>query len=235
VGSTDSADAIASSSGRGPVTVDGSNRLKPDVSAPGVGIRSAYSNNGYTSMSGTSMAAPHVAGAAALILSARPTLAGNVAALEQELRQSAVHLTTTQGCGGDSPAAVPNNVYGWGRVNAYAAVHRALDAPWFTDDPLLPRMTAVKAIHIIELRARIDELRAQYALGGFPWTDASLAPRTSPVRAGHVTELRTALAAAYSAAGRTPPAYSDPVLTSRATVVSAAHVAELRAAVLALW
>ena len=41
--------------------------------------------------------------------------------IENILEQSAVHLTSSQGCGGDSATAVPNNVYGWGRIDALAA------------------------------------------------------------------------------------------------------------------
>ena len=121
VGSTDSSDSIASSSSRGPVMVDGSNRPKPDVSAPGVSVRSSLPGSTYTTMSGTSMAGPHVAGAVALLISAYPGLAGNVDQIENILEQSAVHLTSGQGCGGDSTTAVPNNVYGWGRIDVLAA------------------------------------------------------------------------------------------------------------------
>ena len=94
---TSDTDNIAGSSSRGPVTIDGSNRRKPDVSAPGVGIRSSYPGGGYTNMSGTSMAGPHVAGAVALLISAYPGLAGNVDQIENILEQSAVHLTSEPG------------------------------------------------------------------------------------------------------------------------------------------
>ena len=69
VGATNDNDAIASFSSRGP-TLD--LWIKPDVTAPGVNIMSTRSGGGYVSFSGTSMATPHVAGAAALIRQAHP-------------------------------------------------------------------------------------------------------------------------------------------------------------------
>ncbi len=126
IGSTDSNDIIAGSSSRGPST--NTNLLKPDVSAPGVNIYSSLPGNGYGTKSGTSMAAPHVAGLAALLISANPGLAGQVDTLEGIIKQTTVPLTiTTQDCGGVSGLSVPNNTYGWGRIKAYAAyqqVHR---------------------------------------------------------------------------------------------------------------
>lgn len=121
VGNTTSSDTINDSSSRGPVTVDGSNRNKPDVTAPGTSIRSSTTGNGYTVMSGTSMAAPHVAGLAALLISANPGLSGSVSLVEDMVRANAVPLTTNQGCGEDGPDDVPNNVFGWGRIDAHAA------------------------------------------------------------------------------------------------------------------
>lgn len=121
VGATSSTDAIASFSSRGPVTIDGSNRRKPDISAPGVGIRSSVPGTGYGLKSGTSMSGPHVAGLVALLISAEPSLAGNVDAIETIIQQSAVPLTTSQGCGGDGPTDVPNHVFGYGRIDALAA------------------------------------------------------------------------------------------------------------------
>jgi serine protease AprX len=125
VGATDLNDVIGSFSSRGPVTVDGSNRMKPDISAPGVNVRSCTPNNTYSSFSGTSMSGPHVAGAVALMISANPALAGQVVQIESILKNTANHLLTTQNCGGTANVT-PNNVFGHGRINVFAAVQNAL-------------------------------------------------------------------------------------------------------------
>ena len=122
VAATTSSDTIASFSSRGPVTVDGSNRFKPDISAPGQSIRSTTRYDNYGTMSGTSMAGPHVAGLVALILAAEPALAGQVDAIEQLIETTAVPRTTTDGCGGDTNTAVPNHTFGYGRIDALAAL-----------------------------------------------------------------------------------------------------------------
>ena len=126
VGATSSVDAIASFSSRGPVAVDGSGRRKPDIVAPGVSIRSSVRGGGYAGgWSGTSMAGPHVAGLVALLISANPALRGDVEAIEEIIRQSALRLTTNEGCGGDTTSTMPNNTFGWGRIDALAAHQRA--------------------------------------------------------------------------------------------------------------
>jgi serine protease AprX len=111
-------DQIASFSSRGPVTYGGQTYIKPDIAAPGVSIRSSLRGGSYGTMQGTSMAAPHVAGAVALLLSAAPSLIGNVDAIEQTLTGTAEPKFDGQ-CGAAAP---PNNVWGWGILNAQAAV-----------------------------------------------------------------------------------------------------------------
>jgi subtilisin family serine protease len=120
VGATDQDDRIAAFSSRGPVDVDGSGRTKPDLVAPGVGVRSSTAT-GYATASGTSMAAPAAGGAVLLLWSAFPELRGDVETTEQLLEQSAVHLVTTDACGGNSASVSPNNTYGYGRIDAAAA------------------------------------------------------------------------------------------------------------------
>jgi subtilisin family serine protease len=117
-------DTIASFSSRGPITVDGSNRMKPDISAPGTSTRSSLnsSDTAYGSLSGTSMATPHVAGAVALLWSERPTLRHDITATENILNDSAVHINSTA-C---SSSGSPNNVFGFGRIDVLAAVNHLL-------------------------------------------------------------------------------------------------------------
>lgn len=127
IGATRSNDTIVSFSSRGPVLADGSGRMKPNVSAPGVGVRSSIRNGQYASFSGTSMAGPHVAGLVALLISANPELAGQVETIETIIEQTAVPMLSDQNCGDTPGTNIPNPVYGYGRVDAFAAVQRALE------------------------------------------------------------------------------------------------------------
>jgi subtilisin family serine protease len=113
-------DVVASFSSRGPVIIDGSNRIKPDITAPGTNIRSSYngSDNDYEILSGTSMATPHIAGAMALLWCARPELRHNISASRTTLNEAA-HFIAYKQCGTAGP---PNNVAGWGRVDVLAPV-----------------------------------------------------------------------------------------------------------------
>lgn len=126
VGALDQFGNLADFSSRGPVTVDGSGRIKPDIVAPGVDILSAFPNGTYASTSGTSMAGPHVVGVVALIWSAQPALIGDIEATEQLIIDTAQPYSgdTSLGCfTGDSPS----NAYGFGVVDVYEAVKKALE------------------------------------------------------------------------------------------------------------
>ncbi|MFZ1751242.1 MAG: S8/S53 family peptidase, partial [Saprospiraceae bacterium] len=127
VGATTITDGIAGFSSRGPVTIDSSFRLKPNVAAPGSGVRSVIRGGGYASYSGTSMAGPHVAGLVALMISANRDLEGRVELIEDIIEATAVPKMSTQNCGTFSGSEIPNAVFGYGRVDAMKAVKRAIN------------------------------------------------------------------------------------------------------------
>jgi subtilisin family serine protease len=135
-GASDMNDMVASFSSRGPA-VD-TNFLKPQITAPGVNIRSSVPGSGYASKDGTSMASPHSAGAVALLLSADPELVGQVDLISWVLEQSASPLTDPgSNCGGDYVDG-PNNDWGYGLLDVHAAVALAkagnLIPSWVTLD-----------------------------------------------------------------------------------------------------
>jgi subtilisin family serine protease len=159
VGAVDRNNNISSFSSTGPVLVDESGRIKPDIAAPGVDVLSAVPGNEYAINSGTSMAGPHVVGVVALIWSANPNLIGDIDRTEAILQATATHYEPNLGAMGPSnddgdlltqleemagqtadpnsgtclaetdTSVVPNNIAGYGIVNAYEAVKMALAQP----------------------------------------------------------------------------------------------------------
>ncbi len=142
VGATTVEGTVVGFSSRGPV--DG--LIKPDIAAPGERIRSSVPGGGYAYAGGTSMAAPHVVGAIALVWSADPTLIGDVEGTEDLLCRSATPRDVNRSCAtvtvpegpfaavaSPPPCAcgdvtdVPNNVYGCGLLDAGAAVESVLE------------------------------------------------------------------------------------------------------------
>jgi subtilisin family serine protease len=116
VAASDKSDGLASFSSRGPTT---DNRVKPDIAAPGVSIYAAARGTscGDTSMSGTSMATPHMAGVCALMLDARGT------ATPLQVKNVAGYTAIDKGNTGKDA------LWGWGRVDAYAAVNQIISNP----------------------------------------------------------------------------------------------------------
>jgi serine protease AprX len=125
-----STNTIASFSSRGPSLFYTPNLLKPNISAPGVNVRSVtnVSDTDYASFNGTSMAGPHVAGVVALLWSARPVLVRSIAAtktLLQNTANPAVTVAPAETCGGTTSTQIPNNTFGYGRIDALAAYNAA--------------------------------------------------------------------------------------------------------------
>ncbi len=121
VGAFAQGDTITSFSSRGPMLYNGQPIIKPNLTAPGQNCRTSRNGGGYTNGNGTSVAAPHVAGAVALILSARPDLAGRVDTLQMLLQETAEPQVDFR-CPPNDPSGVPNNVWGYGILNVYDAV-----------------------------------------------------------------------------------------------------------------
>ncbi len=138
-GASDKTDTIATFSSRGPAF--NTNILKPQITAPGVNICSSIPGSAYNcTYSGTSMASPHTAGSIALLWSSAPELVGQVDLTAWLLEQTAAPKTTDEGCGGDTPTTVPNNTYGYGRLDILAAVNLAMNEKltpdWVSVTPL---------------------------------------------------------------------------------------------------
>ncbi len=113
---------LSSFSSLGPVLVDGSNREKPDLLAPGEQVTSSFPGGGFTTADGTSFAAPHVTGVVALMWSANPALIGNVPTTMQLLRQTAKPYK-----GSDPICGLVDSAVGAGILDAYAAVQAAIN------------------------------------------------------------------------------------------------------------
>ena len=133
VGALTKDDRLAKFSLRGPSKH--TNKFKPEISAPGVNILSADYKGGYVLKTGTSMAAPHVTGAVALILEANRNL--TVDKVEEILKSTATPLTD------DHYISSPNMGYGYGKLNVYKAVEAALGKDvdkfaTFTGQTLIP-------------------------------------------------------------------------------------------------
>ncbi|ETV64605.1 hypothetical protein H257_18528 [Aphanomyces astaci] len=129
VGFTDSSDFLSPHSSLGPSV---ENRYKPDISAPGVGIRSASSVNDVDDLwgSGSSTASPHVSGAIALYLSA------NEGASYDQVYTALTNNVDTdtlsppnKSCGDIPNTQYPNNLFGYGRLNIFNAVSALPSVP----------------------------------------------------------------------------------------------------------
>ncbi len=110
---------IASFSSKGPSKFGDDPYTKPNLSAPGVSIRSTYPNGSWGTSNGTSMASPHSAGAVALLWSCNPGLIGQIDATFQVLQSTAD--PPPEGTCGAPASGAGNYTYGYGYLNVLAA------------------------------------------------------------------------------------------------------------------
>jgi len=96
----------------------------------------------------------------------------------------------------------------------------------FTDDPLVAGATTIKAVHITELRLRIDTARGTGGLAAFAWS-RTITQLATTVAAIDVSELHTALSQAYVASGRGTPAFTAPPAAAGAAIL-ASQIQEIR-------
>jgi subtilisin family serine protease/PKD repeat protein len=138
--------SIASFSSRGPSTCGdtGSYLIKPEVSAPGVNVRSADLNGTYSFKSGTSMAAPHVSGAVLLLKQAFPTLSGRQ--IKLALYYSAIDL----GIPGE------DNDYGMGAIDVFAAYQYLINQGHVPANPYSNRDLAAQNLALPDILCDIN-------------------------------------------------------------------------------
>ena len=131
---------ISSFSCRGPTQCPGEGSLKmyPEVVAPGQGIRSAWGKDSFNTISGTSMASPHVSGAVLLLKEAFPFLTG------EEILLALYNTANDLGDAGE------DNTYGMGMIDAYAAFNYLSNAynpipPNLSEDLVLEEVLNIPA------------------------------------------------------------------------------------------
>ena len=136
----------------------------------------------------------------------------------------ALTSTTSYWVRASNPYGVP--------ANSNTATIEVVSYQPFTDNALVAGSSVIRAVHITELRTRIDALRVRFALAPYAWVDPVITPGVTSPKAQHILDLRAALSEVYVKAALTPPAFTDPSLVG--VLVKLAHIAELRAAVIAI-
>lgn len=232
VAATDEDDVVASFSSRGPAVWGGQEITTPDISAPGHEVRSAWpadlgDGSGYRTISGTSMAAPHVSGVAALVASANPSL--GVDALEQVLRDTARVE--------DHMGEVPNDSYGLGIADSYAGVTAAAHSSVLRgvvsgpDGPVEARVTVLDADPVVEVgsdpqsglyETHLPETASTVEISAFGYVTEQ---REIDPRRGRVVVLDVALEAApVSPVSGTVTAEGEPVVAAKVSLVDRTDV-----------
>lgn len=191
VGSTDLTDTVHAASSRGPSACDAG--VFPKLVAPGVDVRTTALYNGYVTATGTSLAAPHVAGALALLLHAQPQLAAD--RQEAALENGAVDL---------APAG-PDNDSGFGRLSVPGAYDWLRTAPDFsvTPSPASVATTSGSTASVSVAVAGLNGFAGDVALSvaGLDATQATATFSPATIAGGTGTSTLSIVTAATLAAG----------------------------------
>jgi hypothetical protein len=191
--------------------------LKPDLVGPGVGIVSSVPGGGYAEFSGTSMASPHVAGAAALVRAANPSLgAGDV---ERILRSTAADVGPA-GRDGES---------GHGLVDALAATRQAAAQPGARGRTARPRSRGRVRLTLAQLRinrriavtAAVRVARLEARLGMPPQPNPVTRAARAPIRRLSDDQMRLTQRIAQAALRRATVVQQQVALHSAASPAAA--------------
>lgn len=155
VGATDSNDSVAYFSSGGEATWNVApyigSYLKPDISAPGVNIKSSVPGGKYSFYSGTSMAAPHLAGVVALMLEANPHL--TIEEIKTNLKNNSIDLGT----------AGQDNRYGWGRIDAFASLTQILSSGRLVGTVTNGTLVLPATVKIVEKNIELATVNGEYS------------------------------------------------------------------------
>jgi serine protease AprX len=216
---------LAGFSSRGPSTFYTPNLLKPNVSAPGVNVRSsqAFSDSSFGNLSGTSMAGPHVAGVVALLWSARPQLVRDIAATKTILQNTANPGVTVsaQTCGGTPSTQIPNNSFGYGRVDALAAVNATAPGTPTPSPTQTPSPTGTATATATATSTPTVTATSTVAPPS-PTATATVTPTATATATNTATATPTATATATSTATAVATPTATPTTTAAATATATA-------------
>ena len=134
------------------------------------------------------------------------------------------------GCSNQSGAAC----WTLAQSNCKASSAIGCSEPTYTNDPLVPGVTAARAVHVTELRTLINNLYSSYGFSAPTWTNPTIVPGQTTIRATHITEMRNAISAletAFPSCNDGAPTWTHGTLVAGTSTVSFQDITDLRNAI----